>query len=340
MCTGAGLANRRAKRVMRRRTFLGLTGGLCLLPVLSGCGRGREPLRIASHVWPGYEPMFLARRMGWLDPERVELVETASASASMERLASGEIHGAALTLDEVLRVRSDLRSEGVDLCVTLIYNISAGADMVIAREAVPDLAELRGRAIGVEESALGAVMLHHLLAHAGLREDDVDVVSVTIDEQEAAWNEGAIDAVITYEPVASRLMQAGGHRLFDSRSLPETIFDVLAVRSDECRNHAGALRHLTSAHFRALAHIRNNPVDAGYNMAERLGVPGGDAMETFQGLVLPDYHANQRLLGGDDPRLLTAARENARVMEEAGIPVDTAIDEDLVRDRFLDKGGR
>ena len=319
---------------MGRRHFLGLCAGLSAAAVLGGCDRAREPLRIASHVWPGYEPMFLARNRGWLEPERVALLETPSASVSMARLASGEVHGAALTLDEVLRVRS----EGVDLRVVLVFNISAGADMVVARRDITSLGELRGRRIGAEDSALGALMLHHLLAHAGLERGDVEVASLAINDQEAAWREGRVDALVTFEPLAGRLLREDARLLFDSRRLPDTIFDVLAVRSESCDSHARAIRHLSASHFRALEYIRRNPVDAGYRMAERLGVPGEEAMDTFRGLVLPDYRANRRLLAGDGSRVMGAAREIAEVMSAAGIAVDGGIDGELIRDRFLAPG--
>jgi len=39
--------------------------------------------------------MFLARSLGWLDERRASLLETASATASMQALADGRADGAA-----------------------------------------------------------------------------------------------------------------------------------------------------------------------------------------------------------------------------------------------------
>ena len=64
--------------------------------LIAGVGCARDaPITIASHVWVGYEPMFLARSLGWLDEGRVTLHETASASESMEALVAGRVDGAA-----------------------------------------------------------------------------------------------------------------------------------------------------------------------------------------------------------------------------------------------------
>ena len=64
--------------------------------LIAGVGCARDaPITIASHVRVGYEPMFLARSLGWLDEGRVTLHETASASESMEALVAGRVDGAA-----------------------------------------------------------------------------------------------------------------------------------------------------------------------------------------------------------------------------------------------------
>ena len=61
--------------------------GLALM--LPGCGwLADKPVTIASGIWVGYEPMFLARNEGWLDTKLVHLVETASATESLQALAA------------------------------------------------------------------------------------------------------------------------------------------------------------------------------------------------------------------------------------------------------------
>lgn len=99
---------------------------LALGLILPGCGQS-APLKVAAHVWPGYELMFLAKEQGWLDPERVELVSTPFASSSLEALISGQVDAAALTLDEVLSARD----RGLPLTVVLVFNVSAGTLMLM-----------------------------------------------------------------------------------------------------------------------------------------------------------------------------------------------------------------
>lgn len=299
-----------------RRGFIAALGAVPLGAWFSGCNRTpTAPLSIAAHVWPGYEPMFLARREGWLEQRQVRLVETSGATESLQALAAGKVDGAALTLDEVLRGRAG----GVPLTLVLVFDVSAGADVLLARPGINQLAGLKGRRIGVEQGAVGALMFAKALQAGGLKADEVSLVSMAISEQLDAWRRGQVDAVVTYEPVSSQLLAEGAHRLFDSRQLPDLIVDVLALRTSAIESHAEALRHLLAAHFRALDHLRHNPQDAAYRMAQRMNLPPEQVLAAFKGLVLPDLSNNHRLLAGETPSLLSSARGLSTLMLKAGL---------------------
>lgn len=281
---------------------------------MPGCV-ARDPLRIASHVWPGYEFMFMARNMGWLPPDQIHLSETPAATDSIHALNARLVDGAALTLDEVLRVRAG----GVPLTVVAVFDISAGADVLLARPAIPRLQDLAGKTVAVEHSALGAFMLSNALHAAGLAPQAVNVVHATVDQHERVWAEGRVDAIVSYPPYSDRLEKTGAVRLFDSRSLPDGILDVLAVNPQALSEQKEALQLLVDAHFRALQHFRNNPRDATYRLGARLSMPAGEVMRTYRGLALPDRDENRRLLGGPRPALRSTAQHLSRTMVEAGL---------------------
>lgn len=313
-----------------RRRFLLSAGFLSAASLLPACGE-RPPLTVASHVWPGYEFMFLARSEGWLPAEGLTLLDTPSATDSLRALREGRAQAAALTLDEVLRARA----EGLPLVVVLVFDVSAGADVLIARPGIDTLAGLRGRRVGAETSALGALMLNRILRAAGLAADAVRVVPVTSDNHLKAWREGAVDALITYEPTASQLIAQGGARLFDSRQMQDTIFDVLAVRQDAADTHEAALEALIAGHFHGLAHLRANPQDAGYRLAGRMGLSGQDALLAFRGLKLPDLASNRAYLDNGGGSLRQAAAELGAVMVEAGLLARADTLDGIATARFL-----
>lgn len=113
-----------------RRRFLQLGLGAAVLPglgALSGCAQS-QPLKVAVQPWCGYQFLFVARVEGWQDTKQVELVDTALTTESVAALREGRVDAAALTLDEVLL----LRSQGHPLHVVMVFDASAGADLLLA----------------------------------------------------------------------------------------------------------------------------------------------------------------------------------------------------------------
>ena len=296
-------ASPRAPICLSRRGFL---AGLAAFGIatLSGC-KPAAPLAVAAHVWPGYELMFRARDQGWLDSARLRLLRTTSATESIEALRTNRVGAAALTLDEVLRVRG----EGIPLTVVLVFDISSGADVVLASDSIDSLAALRGKRIGVEESAVGSLMLHKLEEAAGLREDEFIPVSLRIEEQLATWRSGSLDAIVSYEPTATLLEHAGARRIFGSRRFPPAIIDVLAIRAEALDRHTEALRLLATGHFRALRHLTAHRVDAVHRLASTMKLDAESVTDVYRGLELPDLDRNRRLLRGLPPPLLQTAAE-------------------------------
>jgi len=296
----------------QRRLISQLLLGAAVMPSLVACSN-REPLRVASHVWPGYEFMFLARDEGFLDPEQVQLQETASASQSLRALHSGKVQAAALTLDEMLVGRS----QGLALTAVLVFDVSVGADQVVARPEINGLENIQGKRMGAETTALGKLMLSKTLAAAGLSRDQVDLVLVDANDLDA-WEDQQLDVMITYEPTATRLLNSGAHMIYSSRDFPDTIFDVLAVRTDLIKPFRNELTHLMQAHFKGLQALRESPVDTSFRLARRLQVEGQQVSSLYRGLQLPDLAANRSYLTSPAHRLTSAAHDINQLLLEAG----------------------
>jgi NitT/TauT family transport system substrate-binding protein len=297
-----------------RRKFLTLMGVLMGTPLLVKCSsEAPSPLTIASQVWPGYELMFLARKEGWLPSQGLTLVETNSATESLKALSDGKVDGAALTLDEVLHARD----QGIDLTVVMVFDVSFGSDMLLVKPNIETLGELAGKRIGVEQSAVGALMLHKILLAAQLSQADITIVPVSIDQHLNAWLDNQVDAIVSYDPIANHLVTKGALRLFDSRDIPDTIFDVLAIKSEAIQSHTKAIRGLIAGHFKARAHFLHNPQDASYRLATRLGLTGPEVLISYKNLVLPDIKRNRQFLSEPHGNLLTSAKKLSGLMIDA-----------------------
>ncbi len=288
-----------------------------------GCApSATAPLRIGIHPWLGYELLHLARQRHHVGGDAVRLVEVPHASASLRALSAGTLEGAGLTLDEVLSARA----RGLPLRVVAVIDVSHGADMLIAAPDTASLAALRGRRVGVEQSATGALMLDAALSRAGLAAADVRQVPLAINEHLKALTEGRVDAVVSFEPVCSALLARGARALFSSAEVPGLIVDVLAVHASAADSHGPALRSLVAALFRARADWLDAPAAVAPLLAPRLRLAPAEVVRAFEGVQLPGLADNLVWLGGATPALVQTARRVAAVMQRAGL---LAVDADL-----------
>lgn len=257
--------------------------GTCYLP------EAEEPLLVGTNVWPGYEPLYLARNLGLFGETEIKLVELTSATEVMRAFENRQLDVAALTLDEALR----LAVRGVPLDVVMALDFSAGADALMSRPSVDSIAALSGKRIGVETTATGALMLARALGSADMRSTDVTIVPLAIDEHAKAYSEGRIDAIVTFEPVRTELLALGARELFSSREIAGEIVDVLVAQKGLSQEERAHIEALMKAWDGALEHLKDEPGDAVRQMTARLGGSASDVSAMLAGL---------RLLGSTEGR--------------------------------------
>lgn len=318
---------------MRRRQWLKWAATLASALSGPGCQPGdKPPIRLAAHPWPGYELLFLARERNLLDSSLVRLVETPTASANIRALGSRIIEAACMTLDEVLTTRD----RGIPLTIVALLDISLGADVLLADSSISSLRDLKGKRVGVEHTALGAVMLESALARAGLTVEDIQMKYVTMDEHEDAVDSRAVSAVVTFEPVKTRLLNKGMKVIYSSASIPGQIVDVIAVRSDLIAPaHFESIRELVQGHFRGLGVWREGGEASRQFLARRLGLRPEDVAMAFSEIELPDIDDNRGWMTGPAPRLADTAAALGAAMLNAGLLPSLPGQEGLIDSRFL-----
>ncbi len=298
-------------------------GLLAIAACLSGCKPPPEPLRIVSSPWAGYEPLYLARDLGYLKESSVRITELPSANITAEAFSNGSADIATLTLDETLTQLA----KGQKLRILLVMDISNGADGVVAKPGIKSLADLKGKRVGMENIPLGAYILSRVLDMSGLKATDMDIIPMPEDKHEKAYLQGKIDAAITMEPYKTRITKAGAHVLLDSSQIPNEIFDLILVREDVYQTRRDDLCNLTRQWFRTLDYVQANQKDAYARMGKRLGTNEEDFRTAMGGIKVPSRQENQQLLGGNAPTLLVPARRLAEIMLRGHMipePVDIA----------------
>lgn len=298
-------------RIRLRTLLMGMF--LLMLAMLAGAGctqAPQAPLRVGTHVWPGFEPLYLARDQGYYPPGSVRLVEYPSGSEVIRAFRNGAIDAAALTLDEVLL----LAESTPDVSAILVLDVSHGGDAILAQPALTSLRDLKGKRVGLEATALGAFVLTRALQTVNMTPGDVTTVSLEVSEQERAFREGRVDAVVTYEPVRTRLLEAGARQIFDSSMIPGEIVDVLIVRRSLAAKRGAEIRSLIRGWYTALDLTRKDRKRAAALMAQREQLSASEFDQALQGLRFYGIEENRAMLAGPAPALVPAARRLIRIM--------------------------
>jgi NitT/TauT family transport system substrate-binding protein len=300
---------------------------------LSACSPQQEPLlRVGTNQWPGYEPLYLARELAFFDKKNIRLIEQTSSTESQRAFRYGQIDVAALTLDEVLI----LAETETDLRVILVLDISNGADKVMADASIQQLSDLKGKGIAVENTAVGAYMLHNLLEAAQLTISDISVHPSTNDQVMQHVDDGVCSAIVTFEPMATKLANLGFIDLFNSRQIPGKIVDVLVTRQSVIEQQKENLMALVAAQWQVQTYIQQHSDEAYQRMSPRLGITAKELAESYRGIILPDKVQNQKLLGDHSGAGLNdTIDEMSTVLLEAKILNNQPHIKQLITDQFV-----
>lgn len=296
--------------------------------VLTACQEPEPPLRIGTNVWTGYEPLYLARFLGQLSAENTRLLEFTSASQVIDALEYGSIDAAALTLDEALL----LLHQGIKVKLVLVMDVSTGGDALLAQPWISKLTELKGKTIGLEDTALGAYMLTRILELSQLSIEDIHLKPLEANAHEESFSSGQVDAVVSFDPIRTRLMAQGARVLFDSRQLPNEIIDVLVVRADRANQSRRHLRQLLHAWFASLALIEQQPDRMIEAMQPRLKLDQNTIHNMLTGLNFPSRQQNVQWLLCRNPTLTKQIAQMHRIMQQHHLVVG-----DVSMTEFLDQ---
>ncbi|MDC3959551.1 ABC transporter substrate-binding protein [Polyangium jinanense] len=290
---------------------------LLLLLVVSACiHREKEPLRVGTLLWPGSEPIFLARDLGYVDDSSIRLVEYTTLGRATREFRNGMLDAVFATLDIALQ----LQHQGLEPRVVLVIDHSLGADAIVARPGVVrGVEDLRGKRVAVEDLVVSMYVLGRALEQAGLKPSDIQLVRTPVDQQVRAYTSGDVDAVVTYEPFLQRLRDAGAQEIFDSSQIPGEIVDVLVVHEAVLEKNPAQVEHLVQGWLQGRRYLEEHPAEAVAHMSPRLGTSPSELTSMLKKLRLLTLEENLVLLRGPSSPLLASAQQLQRFMLKEGL---------------------
>jgi NitT/TauT family transport system substrate-binding protein len=285
----------------RLRNLVTAAAALAVMAV-TAASASADTMRLGMTTWVGYGPLFLARDLGYfkdlgLD---VDLRIIEESSLYMAAVAGGDLDGAASTVDEIMKYRSD------DLCFKYVLALddSHGGDGVLTQANVTSLKDLKGTTVALNEGTISEFWFTILLSKEGMTLNDVTVANMTSDDAAAAFLAGSVPAAVTWEPHLTSVKKSGkGKVLIDSSTTPGLIVDVVALTCDYIKDHADAVKALVKGYYKAVDYIKTNPEDAYRIMAKGVGgylEKPEDFAEAAKGVRYYDYDRNKEFFGSSE----------------------------------------
>lgn len=243
------------------------------------------------------------------------MINYPSTSEVLRAFKNRTVEVAALTLDEVvLLAESDIPVE-----IILVLDISEGADVIMARPEVKNMQGLIGAKIAVESTAVGAYILSRALEVHNIQIEQVSLVNVENSSHKDAYINELADAVVTYEPVRTQLLNAGAIEVFNTKEISGEVVDVLVAHKDTVNKYQDTLTDISQGWFKALKQIQDEPVDSYRFIASRMKISTREAKESYFGLSLPNLAENRRLLSGPQAPLLQTFKRLTIHMKNNGL---------------------
>ena len=314
--------------IYRVKYLLIILLGLTML----GCNQP-EPqiLRLGTNIWPGYEPLYLAREIESLPSNKVRLVEYSSASDVIRAFRNKALEMASLTLDEVLLLVQD----DIPVKVILVHDISNGADTILARPDITSMKDIKGKRVAVESGALGAYVITRALEINKLSLKDIVIKHLNVSKHENAYKNNQVDVVVNFEPVRTRLINNGAKEIFTSKEIYGEIVDVLVVHEEVFKQNKSTLKEIINGWFIALDYFSQQPKLAANIMAKRMNVSPQEVISSFEGLELPNRKINHSLIGGKKPKLKKTIQHLNRVLKDNKLLIKDVKDSDILNESLL-----
>lgn len=286
----------------RLRTYLALIVGTIVLFNLSACSEApTKPLRVGINPWPGYAALFIAAEKGFFAEEGVdvELVELSSLSDVRRAFERGQVDGMASSLVEVIEV---VRQGEHWPVISLMADYSNGADVVLATKEITDILSLKGRRIGVEAGSLNQFILARALAKGGLSLSDVEVINLPQLAMPEAVALGDVDAVITYPPISTDVVETGlVTEIFSTRDIPGEVADVVSFDREIAARRVSDVDAFARAWGRAVAFTNEHPAEAYQIIGRFIGMTSDELAESYQGIEVIGHDRQAEYLRAQGP---------------------------------------
>ncbi len=214
--------------------------------------------------------VWIAHAQGYFTDQGLDvtLKEYPSGPAALDGLLTGKVDMAMAS--DFAGVRNSFT--GADLKILANLSKSEAFDMIARRDhGIKDLADLKGKKIGLTRKTVGEFYLGQFLTFNRLALRDINLVDMPQDQLGAALKAGQVDAVVVFEPNAYKAKkQLGANAVRWSVQSGQSIYSLLYTTGKFTRERPQVIERYLRAVVQAEQFVKNHEAEARTIIAARL----------------------------------------------------------------------
>jgi NitT/TauT family transport system substrate-binding protein len=277
-----------------------LTRIACLISTAAfGCALSASAatkLVVGHDLWIGYSGVFIAQEKGFFKDAglEVQLKPFSNPGETLPAMIAGQLDIGLTTVQNLVLLNGTSNVAAVTIG---LIDASNGADAIVAKDSIKSVAQLKGKKVGATLGEVNHFLLLVGLEKAGLNESDITLTNMSADDAGAAFVAGQLDAAVTWEPWVTKAKSAGGHTIFTSAEIPDTIIDCVAVPKASVAAKRANYAAFMGAIDKGVAFLRSSPDESATLIAKYLGASVDDVKGMLEGDKIYGLADNRMMFG-------------------------------------------
>lgn len=189
--------------------------------------------------------------------------------------------------------------------------------------------------MAVEHTALGAYFLSRAAVKSNIDLDRVQIIPRSENEHLNAFISENIDAVVTFEPVKSQILEHGGKIIFDSSKIPGEVVDVLIINEESYIKNKSIVKDIIQTWYKTMPKFKHLNIETIDYLKKKFDINDENANKMYDGLILVDR--NQNLLHMKKDGLIYQNVKNLiHILKKSNLILDDNISiEEYITDEFI-----
>ncbi|QIO08997.1 ABC transporter substrate-binding protein [Acinetobacter lanii] len=255
-----------------------------------------KPITIGYSDWPGWVAWQVAIEKGFFKEAGVNVeFKWFDYSASINAFAANQLDALSVTNGDNLVIASG----GTQGAMIMVTDYSAGNDVIIAKNGINNIQELKGKKIAVEKGLVDHLLLSTAMSDAKIQPNQYTLINSMTNELPQVFNTPDVSAIAVWQPVANQALKAvaGSKIIYSSKDKPGLIYDTLTVNMSHLSAHKEEWKKIIQVWDKTVKFI-NDPAthdEAVKIMANKVGVDPKAYEQFIEGTHLLNLADNKKI---------------------------------------------